>query len=60
MVRLTGNSVVRLTDRLNMTIVVDWDVIQQIKQFDKSYILSIHILRIIILVCVINGHMLQF
>ena len=33
---------VRLTDRLNMTIVVDWDVIQQIKQFDKSYVALQH------------------
>ena len=29
---LPRNSVVRLTDRLNMTIVVDWDVKPQIKQ----------------------------
>ena len=30
--KLAQNSVVRLTDRLNMTIVVDWDVKPQIKQ----------------------------
>ena len=29
---LPRNSVVRLTDRLNMTVVVDWDVKPQIKQ----------------------------
>ena len=31
---LSRNSVVRLTDRLGMTIVVDWDVKPQIKQKD--------------------------
>ena len=29
------NSVVRLTDRLDMTIVVDWDVKSQIKQINN-------------------------
>ena len=32
---LPSNSVVRLTDRLDMTIVVDWDVKPQIKQTNK-------------------------
>ena len=32
---LPRNSVVRLTDRLDMTIIVDWDVKPQIKQNRK-------------------------
>ena len=32
---LPRNSVVRLTDRLDMTIVVDWDIKPQIKQTNK-------------------------
>ena len=33
---LPRNSVIRLTDRLDMTIVVDWDVKPQMKQTSKT------------------------
>ena len=32
-----GKRVARLTDRLNMTIVVDWDVKQQINQANSNF-----------------------
>ena len=37
---LPMNSVVRLTDRLDMTIVVDWDVKPQIKQRNRQWRVS--------------------
>ena len=49
---LHRNSVFWLTVRPDMAIVVDWDVKPHIKQLDKSYILLIHIFRIIMLICV--------